>query len=400
MPRRLLVSIAITLTSLAIAATAVAPRAAAEVTPPPPDAAITGGVYWITLTGTLGQEISQTPIRDAFRDAKQFNPDVIIIEVNNTPRPQMPPEKITEELKRLSDNYNELYRAEKFLVIPTQEAPQEWSKPPRIVYWVKNALGGVCFLPLISKEVYFAPDGKLGGMPMNSALDRPGAGFGRALHRQHAVGWINHSDFPQPETLTRGLVTRSYVLSVRIEDGKHVLFEGLPTNPNEILLTDDGQGPNADTPEQIAAGTGNDLLTLNAHTAQLLGISKGTAATREKLLAILDLGYARVIDDRADHIMQKWAEGVENAHAQLARLVAEYEAIKIEGDYAQRRAARAAAITCAEQIKSIANRWNEGLDPFRVHEAGLPTYGDGINIPRIQHAIDKLRLLQSLDRRE
>lgn len=362
----------------------------------PPDAAITGGVYWITLTGKLGQEISQTPIRDAFRDAKQFQPDVIVIEVNNTPLDRPP----AADAGQGYSGTDEFYRAERLFVIPVDEVPSEWSEPPRIVYWVRNAIGALCLLPLTCKEVYFAPDGRLGGMEEFPPPRPHRIGHQLPLHRQHMVGWINHSDFPQPEALTRGLVTRRFSLSVRIEDGKPALFEGPPTNPNELALTDDGEGPNADTPEQIAAGTGNDLLTLNAETAQLIGVSKGTVATREDLLAAIGLEGAHIIDGRADLIMKQWSEGVENAHAQLVPLIAEYKAIRIEGDYDQRKAARAAAITCAEQIKSIANRWNEGLDPFRLHDAGLPADSNGIDLARLQHAIDRLRLEQSLDRRE
>ena len=220
-----------------------------------------------------------------------------------------------------------------------------------------------------------------------------------SLRFGHAVSWVHKGGYPQPDLLVRGLYRRYSILSVRIEDGKPVLFEGLPTNPNETLLTDDGEGPNADTPEEIAAGTGNDILTLNAETARLIGVSKGTAATREELLALLSLQDARVIAGRADSIMKQWSAGVENAYAQLARLITEYKAIKIEGDYDQRKAARAAAITCAEQIKTIANCWNEGLDPFRVDALGLPASYEGLDLARIQQAIDRIRLEQSLDRR-
>lgn len=357
-----------------------------------------GGVYWITLTGKLGQEIAEPPLRAAFHDAKQFQPDVIVIEVDNTPaRPTTPQDasEVSPELEKLWMSYDEIYRVEKLLRVPLEEVPEEWGKSPRIVYWVKNALGGLCFLPLTGKEIYFAPDGKLGGMPSPAVREH-----GTMLRRQHAVAWINHSGYPQPDSLVRGLYRRFTILSVRIEDGKPVLVEGMPTNPNETLLTDDGEGLNADTPEQIAASDGNDLLTLNAHTAQLIGISKGTVATREELLALLEAPDARVIDDRSDSIMEQWSDGVESAYAVLAKLGSDYASVEIEGDHNQRRNARAFLIACAEQIKTTALRWKEGLHPYRIHDLGLPAGYEGIDTARIQQAIDELRLRQSLDRRE
>lgn len=364
----------------------------------------TGGVYWITLSGKFGQDISQTPIRDAFRDAKQYRPDIVVIEVDNHVQvKKYGIENPSPEEERLFQDVNELFRAEKFLTVTTEEVPSEWQYTPRIVYWVKRAIGGMAFMPLTGKEIYFAPDGRLGGV--GNLDDMIMMGHRRvvekqiSLRRQHAVGWINHSGFPQPETLARGLLQMQTVLSVRFVDGKPVLFEGYPTNPSEELLTDDGEGANRDNIEELARGQGNDVLTLNERTAKLIGISKGTVASKDELLSTLGVSRDDVIDGRADRIMQDWSRGLDNAYNTLERLAREYAEIQVQGDYNERRAARASRIAKLEQMKGIANRWNEGFDPYKINDLRLPASGDGLNIPVVQQTIDRLRLEQSLDRR-
>lgn len=364
----------------------------------------TGGVYWITLSGKFGQDITQTPIRDAFRDAKQYRPDIVVIEVDNRVElKNMGIDDPSPEMERLFQNISELFRAEKFLTVPTQEVPAEWQYNPRIVYWVKRAIGGMCFMPLTGKEVYFAPDGRLGGV---GDLDNMiGRGHRRvvekqiSLRRQHAVGWINHSGFPQPEELARGLLQVQTVLSVKFENGRPVLFEGYPTNPSEELLTDDGEGANRDDIAQLARGLGNDVLTLNERTAKLIGISKGTVATRDELLATLGVSRESVIAGRSDRIMQDWSRGLNNAYSTLERLAREFREIQVQGEFNERRAARSARISKLEQIKGLANRWNEGFDIYKIYEMGLPPGEEGISIAEIQQVIDRLRLEQSLDRR-
>jgi hypothetical protein len=364
----------------------------------------TGGVYWITLSGKFAQDITQTPIRDSFRDAKQYRPDIVVIEVDNhVELKNMGIDDPSPEMEKLYQDVNELFRAEKFLTVTTQEVPSEWQYTPRIVYWVKRALGGMAFMPLTGKEVYFAPDGRLGGV---GDLDNMiGQGHRRviekqiSLRRQHAVGWINHSGFPQPETLARGLLQVQTVLSVRFVDGRPVLFEGFPSNPSEELLTDDGQGANRDNIEQIARGLGNDVLNLDQRTAKLIGISKGTVATRDELLSTLGVSRDALIAGRSERIMQDWSRGVQNAYSSIERLAREYGQVEVQGDYNERRAARATQIAKLEQIKGIANRWNEGFDPYKILDMGLPASGDGVNIATLQQIIDRHRLEQSLDRR-
>jgi sulfur carrier protein ThiS len=361
-----------------------------------------GGVYWMTLEGRFAQQITQTPIRDALRDARRYRPDIIIVEVNNEVIPPSEWDDPSVARDELYAEIDELFRAEKFLPIMVSEMPSEWGYTPRVVYWVKRALGGIAFMPLTGREIYFHPDGRLGGVGNLDQYIR--AGHRRVVEKQmslrlqHAVGWVNHSGFPQPELLTRALVKESTVLSVRFEDGRPVLFEGYPSNPSEEVLTDDGQGANVDTIDLLARGQGNDVLTLDERLAKLIGLSRGTVATRDELLAAIGVSRDALIDGRSERIMSDWARGLEQAYTSLQRLAREYGEIEVAGTLQERRAARAARIQKLEQIRALANRWNEGFEPRRIAQMGLPASGDGLNIAAVQQVIDRLRLEQSLDR--
>ncbi len=363
----------------------------------------TGGIYWITLSGTFAQDITQTPIRNAFEDARKYRPDIIVIEIDNTVTLPGDDAKLSPEMEKLYENIGELFRAEKFLTVPTQEVPARWGYSPRIVYWVKRALGGISFMPLSGKEVYFAPDGKLGGVgDLDLFLQM---GHERVVRKQmslrlaHGTGWVNHSGFPQAELLTRALVMKSAVVSLRFVNGRPQLFEGYPTNPAEELLTDDGEVANADTLYQLARGLGNDVLTLDERTAKLIGLSKGTVATRDELLSTLGVERGAVIDGRSDRIMNEWSTGLDHALATLERLAREVAEVQVQGDYNQRRTARSTQIAKLEQIKSIATRWNEGFEPYQINAIGLPPGADGVDIAAVQQTIDRIRMEQSLDRR-
>ncbi|MFX8523840.1 hypothetical protein ABTM10_20375, partial [Acinetobacter baumannii] len=34
----------------------------------------------------------------------------------------------------------------------------------RVVFWIKRAMVGAAFLPFVSKEIYFLPEGRMGGI--------------------------------------------------------------------------------------------------------------------------------------------------------------------------------------------------------------------------------------------
>jgi len=162
-------------------------------------------LYWMDLEGKFGQEISQTPIRKLVQDAKANRADVIVIMLNNL---RVDPRAAAEQAKELPDDagqFQGLSRAEKILPIFVDEMPVEWDgkdgRPamPRIVMWIKRAMGGACFVPFFCKELYFDPEGKMGGIGNLSYMMK---GHERVVNKQislriqHAAGWANVGGYP------------------------------------------------------------------------------------------------------------------------------------------------------------------------------------------------------------
>lgn len=378
----------------------------------PPDAGdvpVGERVYYLELTGKFGEDITQTPLRAAMKDAKSQKASTIIILLDNQVI-DLEQARGNEELENLHDGgLNEIFRAEKIMPVITDEAPVEWGKDnlpaPKFVYWVRRALGGICFLPLTTRDVYFHPEGKLGGVGNLNDLRKMGhirvTEKQISLRRQHCVGWVNMSGYPQAEELVRALMQDDYVMSVRMVNGKPELFEGLPSNPGEELLTDDGQDGNADTIEQLARGEGNDVLTLNERTAKLIGVSRGTVETKSDLLVALGFRPEQIVKGRSEQVMRDWTRGLESAKSQVVKLWEEYREIRVEGDYDQRHAARAAQISKLEQIKGLFTRYYEAYNARWLRRNGFPIDGEGgPGIATITELQDRARTGQMLDKRK
>lgn len=332
-------------------------------------------VYWTDLTGEFGVDITQTPIRNAIRDANKNNADVLIFHVDADWGEKF--DRLRESTNDMA-SFDQLFRAESITPIFTTEMPTEWKKMPKVVFWVKQAMGGAAFLPVISPDIYFSSDGRLGGMGNLSTMLQ---GHERVVEKQislrlqHAVGWVNAGGFPQPEELVRGMAKIEAVISVRFENGRPVLVERLPNGPDEELLTDSGEGAYADSLEDRAAGSGNDVLTLSARTAKLIGFSKGTVDSREELLAALGLERSAVfVDKRSANIQNEWKKGLTNGKRQITKAIQDYRDVRVAapGGRNEQIAALSTRIRKLEDVLSLTKRWAEGLSGRWLFENGVP----------------------------
>lgn len=376
---------------------------------PVDDGVVKKKVYWINLEGKFGQEISQTPIRKAVEDAKSNRADVLIMMLNNL---RVDPRAIQEMAKELPDDQGQfqgLSRAEKILPIFVDEMPVEWDgkegRPPmpRIVIWIKRAMGGACFVPLFCKELYFDPDGKMGGIGNLSYMMK---GNERVVNKQislriqHAAGWANVGGYP--EELVRAMAQIEYVLSVRYENGKPIFIEGYPSNPGEELLTDDGKDDRQDTIEQLARDEGNDVLTLTAPLAKRLLVSKGTVSTREELLSALGLERTgQLVPGRSERIMKDWSDGLESAKVQIKAIINELQELRVDqpGGFEQRTKFRGAQRRKYEDLRGLLIKWGEGLDPFWMYKNGIPLNGSDPDIAYYNTLIEKIKIDQLKDRK-
>lgn len=347
--------------------------------------------YWITLEGEFGEQISETPLREAIRDARRSGVQTIIIEFH-------PDWSIAEQsqLPELMARFDEIFRAERLAEIFTNDIRKNWETQPRIAFWVRNAMGGAALLPLVCNELYFSSDARMGGL---GNLSQTFKGVGddvvgakqRSLRLGHAEGWaIAGGHDPR---LIRAMARIEYVLSYRMKDGKPEFFEGYPSNPGEELLTDDGVDGNADSLAGIVRGEGNDVLTINARTAEILGISRATVDSKDDLLGAMDLGLNGVlVPGRAKNIQRDWVNGLENAKRQIRKLIQDYRDVPTGGeDRAIRSRNRGRQLSILESMKSIIRgKFGEGISQRWLAENGVPSEAQ-INVTIEQIKIEQLK---------
>ena len=324
--------------AVAVSAGVVAPVASAfdggsVVTTTDPDSSAKMKVYHFDLTGVFAKDITQTPIREVIKDAQKYEPDYIIITLENTWDGSLFGGLREQEIGDSDITaFDQLFRAEDIEPIFTREIPAEWDKQPVIVYWVKQAMGGAAFLPFSCSNIYMTPEARIGGI---GGMDELFDGVGdevvrekqRSLRMGHARGMFIQGGYDT--RICRAMAERSFVLSYTNIGGRTDLLERMPQSPTEFLLTDDGgtgdQG-SADTMEDEVRGLGDDHLTLKARQALDIGISKGTVSSMEQLL--FELGIARnaeLIEGAGNRIMQQWRDNVKKAPRQLQDLVREYQ---------------------------------------------------------------------------
>jgi hypothetical protein len=332
-------------------------------------------VYVIDLKGEFGVDISETPIRNAIRDARQHQADYLIFALDN----DWSLKRFGHREERTDDEseFDKIFRAEKIYPIYTEEIEREWDKQPTVIFWVKKAMGGAAFLPLSVPNIYFHSEGRMGGIgkmekraqQADQVVREKWFGAGMA----HLEGMALKGGYDP--RLVRAMARDDFVLSVTFEGGRPVYLERMPAAPGEELLTDDGKGENEDSDADLARGLGNDNLTLTADLAHRLGISKGTVDTLDDLL--FQLGIARhhqMVKGRSEQIRKSWTDGVEKAKKELRKLWQEdYQQVQVQapGEYQQRTAARGQRKRIIENMQSLLKRYEEAINPRQLR---IPTY--------------------------
>ncbi|MBL8760036.1 MAG: hypothetical protein JNL50_01920 [Phycisphaerae bacterium] len=321
-----------------------------------------GGVkyYTMELSGRFGWDISQTPIRDCLNEATKNGADYVIVVMNNDW--SMGPKELGLERSPEEAAFDELFRAEDMDDIFSRDL-NNFAKPPKVVFWVKRAMGGAAFLPMVCPTMYFSSDGKLGGI---GNLTTMFGGTGDEVVRQkqyslrlkHAEGIANTGGYAIE--LVRAMAIPEFVLTVAYPSGEPVYYERMPEGPGEFLLTDDGKEGNADSAKALESGEANDVLTLTAKLALDLRVSKGTVDDLDQLKFELGLSRSGVeIKSRSKQIMEGWAKGLEQGMRDLRRLRGEVDSIQVGGDYNQRAKARGQRKQLLQRMQSILKKYGE-----------------------------------------
>ncbi|MCC5786673.1 MAG: hypothetical protein JJU33_08235 [Phycisphaerales bacterium] len=350
-------------------------------------------VYVAEFKGHFGRDMAATPMREALEDAARQRADVLVITLDLRSYFAFIQEQRREQGQD-EGHFSEMQMTDDIMHLLRVDMQQIFDTPPRVVFWVKQALGGSCFLPLISREIYFHPSGRMGGV---GNLDLLFGGMDEVVRQklisaniEIAKGIAIAGEYP-PEII-EAMAMRRQVWSYRLEGGRPVFRQGWPdAGRGEILLTDDGRGENADTIEQIVRGEGNDTLTMTADLALTLGVSRGTVRTLDDLLLEIGVGrnFTRV-DERAERIVAGWSRDLVNSERRLRQLFREFQEIQVQGDYNERTRARGRQIrTLEQQILPLIRRFDGSINPF----LGVPP------VEEIQRIIERIKLEQMADRR-
>lgn len=324
-------------------------------------------VYTFTLDGWFGKDVSETPIAEALEAARQEKADYIIITIDTDWHQYGDPLKSDLD-EDVIGGFDEFFQT-KAMAPLFQEKMLVWDKEPKVIFWVKQAMGGAAFLPFLSETMYFHSEGRIGGIRgifvQFTTGDRVVIEKQVALRLTTAQGIAIQNGYEPKliEALTRG----DYELSYRLEGGRPVYLEREPRATDEFLLTNNAlERGNGDTIQDLARGEGVNWLTLKADVAQVLGVSKGTVDTMDDLL--FELGIVRNYEMVGDgeKIMDDWSRSLKRTEEALSRLFREYSEIQVEGDWNERRRARGQQRAKLQQMVGLLDRYSEAIIPYHI----------------------------------
>ncbi|MGH7244071.1 MAG: hypothetical protein ACREJD_11685 [Phycisphaerales bacterium] len=354
-------------------------------------------IYFIDLNGEFGYDISQTPIRQAMRDARNQNADVVIVKIDA----KWEQDDVTP-LPDTAARFDELFRAQKVLPIFGDEMSREWTKPPRVVMWVKRAMGGPAFIPFIAPEIYFTADGKMGGIGgIGTMLEGTGDEVVRqkqySLRMARAEGFLIRGGYDP--MIIRAMCQSGFLLSYRMEGGKPLFLQRAPERPDEFALT---SGVKADSMQAMVRGTTTSVLTLNADTARAINVSKGTADTVDDL--VFQLGLSRnstMIDGQSKRYMENWKRDLNNATKEIKKTLEEMGPVQTAaggggaggGTYEMRTQGRGKQIRQLDTIINKLKTYEEAFGPRWHQENRVPSKA------QLEAQREQLELQQLLDKK-
>ncbi len=355
-------------------------------------------VYFIELKGEFGRDVNINPLRQIMADAEKFQPDLIVVKIDTD-------FSVFGQKKQDFDNdagraFNQLESARSLSLLFTDEIRDDpnWKTrqgaKPRVIMWVKRALGGSAFLPFIVPDIYYTPDAHHGGIGHLERSLQTGDKvvhekmYGARLGRAEGLALKGGHD---PRIL-RAMSRTEYVLSVSFVNGQPVFYED---ESGDLLLTNDpgDDAKKLDTMEDTLRMRGKNVLTLDAETALKIGLSKGTVETMDDLAS--ELGIARsfvVVPGRSAKIFERWSKDIAEAERNMNRLWREYRKIAVSGDTPQaRNRGRAQQVSKLREIKSLLDRYEGAINPFKLE--GFPPNADAF-----QRSIDNIQEEMRRDR--
>lgn len=366
-------------------------------------------LYVVELKGRFGWDVSKTTLANLFNEADKELNDLVPGTGAMSGKRVVDPAKRDRNIIVLkvelasAPQFGSIFAAENIAPVVKDQIVD---KGRRVIFWVKSATGGAAVFPFVSPEIYFTPDGRLGGVV---DLDEFTSGDHMvdekliSAYIGHAEGFLIKGGYADHLPALRAMLRKHVWLYVKFEGGRPIYLERAPEDRDGdgwTLLSDDGQGDNKDESEL----EGNDLFLLEPDWAEKLGISDGTVETIDDLAFRLGVHrhYIAVEKNRAQKAVDAWKTGIDEAFknvnpqerpgvrvGKLYRDLAELsQGGGGAGDANERKRIRGRRINLLNQIRGIVGQYAEVLD------------ADGQWRARIDVEISRLKMEAETDARQ
>lgn len=336
-------------------------------------------LYVVNLEGRFGFDVAKTTLVNLFEEAdKELNdtvPGSGVMEGKTVIDPSKRERNIIVlKIKCEANPRGDIFGVEDIVPVVKE---QIIDRGRRVIMWVEQATGWAAVFPFISPDIYFTPEGRLGGI---NDLDEFDIGDHLVNEKQislrigHAEGFLIKGGYGDHIPALRAMVRKQEWLYVKFEGGKPIyLTRELEAKDGEgwVLLSDDGDGDNEDESALI----GNDMFLLEPDWAEKLGISDGTVENIDDLAFRLGVQrhYTTIEKNKAQKAVEAWKDGIEDAfknvnpreteQARLGKLWRDLAEIPDGSDFNDRKKNRGLKVTLLRKIRSIVSTYAEVLDP-------------------------------------
>ncbi len=337
-----------------------------------PIGAETKTIYVIPFRGEFGRNVAIPPMAEIMADAKKLKPDIIILDIdmefiNNgrETQPQLADPRVFFELeivRQLMLLFTDEVRDDATFVSRTGEKP-------RMVVWVRRALGAPAFLPWVIPEIYYAPSAMHGGIGHVERIS--GSPSQRVREKMIGIMLATAEGLAikggHDPIVVRAMARTDYELSVDYIGGKPVFRNDLL---GQEILTDAGGliEERADTIDKVARYQGNDWLTLTSERALKLGVAKGVAGSMDDL--VFELGVARdfrVLNGRSNQVIADWGRELVRAEREIVERIRMLRQTEVNGETPEERnRQRGRIIGLCRDIIRMLDRYKDSLSPTAI----------------------------------
>ncbi len=245
----------------------------------------------LTCEGTVGVQMASTPLRQAIPLLEEDGVDLVVIKTNSGGG-------LVLEVQKISDVLHEEYKP-KF----------------QMVAWVESAISAAAMSTIAIEEQYFMPRANFGAATAwRGNLEAAG---GRSLESYL---------YMMEQLSQRGNKDWRIMRSMQINEPLSYDIE--PDGTRKFYQSTEGE---------FVLNDGEDILTLNAETAEHAGFTRGTAGTLDELTRRLEqsIGEIEWVGERvagepfpisrAEKLQRKWRDEVTRQERRLGQIFQQYE---------------------------------------------------------------------------